>query len=85
MSSEQEEIIAIDRFREDMLRKLRANCHKPHWRTADFASLYTLLCRKVMELAAAHKAADTMAIINEAADVANFAMMMADNVRAGDR
>lgn len=61
--------------------KLAANDHKGSWRMFSLAHLFTLLRGEVRELEEEVFAAkkDPVKIRREAADVANFAMMIADN------
>jgi len=62
--------------------RLRANDHKGHWRGRDDAYLMRRLREEAEELfAAVEQGAAVEEIEREAADVANFAMMIADNAR----
>lgn len=72
---------AVDLFAFDMKRKLAANVHKKHWNEVTSAYLFRRLVEEVMELHEAMQIGSTDAIMLEAADVANFAMMIADQVR----
>lgn len=80
------EVIA---FSEDMERKLCANDNKGGWSTCELTWLLRRLREETGELAGAIGAlmhadlVDMRAqfVIDEAADVANFAMMIADNAR----
>lgn len=79
---------AVDRFALDMLTKLRANSHKAHWRVVTPEWLLGRLREEVEELSDAIDdefdgicSAET--VIRECADVANFALMIADNARRG--
>jgi NTP pyrophosphatase (non-canonical NTP hydrolase) len=65
-------------FAEVMERKLRENDHKDHWRYCTGTYLFNRLRGEVNELARAKTADERLA---EAADVANFAMMIADNAK----
>jgi NTP pyrophosphatase (non-canonical NTP hydrolase) len=68
-------------FADAMERKLRENDHKRHWLTLGMQTLSMRLTQEREELrdaVASGSAAETLA---EAADVANFAMMIADKVR----
>ncbi len=56
--------------------KLRENDHKPGWKHDDPYALFRRLCEEVGELRAALK--KPFAVAGETADVANFAMMIAD-------
>jgi NTP pyrophosphatase (non-canonical NTP hydrolase) len=59
-----------------MEQKLRENSHKAHWRDCSREWLMSRLLDEVEELRAAVTSED---VAREAADVANFAMMIADN------
>jgi hypothetical protein len=70
-------------FAEAMERKLRANEHKGGWENADWNWLYSRMTDEMCELARAARVAMTKPYghppaLDEAADVANFAMMIAD-------
>ena len=69
----------IDWFCNPMLDKMRVNAHKAHWNTVTQQWLMERLHEEVYELV------ETLAnggdVISEAADVANFAAMIADNHR----
>lgn len=75
-----EEVRAVDNFTRHMLCKLRVNSDKGRWHTVDFRYLMRRLREEVEELQAAvdggRKGQD---IVDECADVANFAMFIADN------
>lgn len=76
---------AVLSFAADMLRKLRANNHKAHWSTIDAAHLRSRLAEEVVELfAELDDGADPARVIAECADVANIAMMIADNARRSE-
>jgi hypothetical protein len=75
-------------FAVEMETKLRANDHKGHWRNCDFPYLDRRLDEEIKELKSALSRLDhpvtpeqRQRVIAEAADVANFAMMIADNAR----
>lgn len=71
------------RFAEAMERGLRRNEHKGGWRNEKFGYLMDCLHDEANELAAAVMAdEDAGRVLDEAADVGNFAMMVADNARA---
>lgn len=74
-------------FRSQMLLKLRLNANKAGWDTVSQRWLLNRLRQEVGELARAVEQyeddADAANVIFEAADVANFAMMIADNARHG--
>lgn len=69
-------------FAELMERKLRANDHKPGWKKDSAAELYKRLVEESaelrLEIGMQGSSADRESLGNEAADVANFAMMIAD-------
>ncbi len=85
---------AIQWFAEEMEAKLRENDHKGGWQGCRFSELFPRIGHERDELLlAAHPLQlDTVAetltqedaceLIRECADIANFAMMIADNVRA---
>ena len=66
-------------FASVMESKLRANDHKAHWRECSLDYLLTRLEQEALELREAINCGD--GVIGEAADVANFAMMIADIVQ----
>lgn len=75
-------------FAQDMERKLQNNDHKGHWGNCDFGYLRRRLRTELRELMLAldsHRTRGDLVsgerVISEAADVANFAMMVADNAR----
>lgn len=68
-------------FAEQMELKLRKNDHKGHWDVCTPEYLLNRMKEEVKELAAIVYSENSQAIIGEAADVANFAMMIADNER----
>jgi len=72
---------ALQRFGNDMYLKLRENCHKSHWSTVDQQWLLNRCMEELKELQDAVNDSDHGEIVREAADVANFAMMIADNAR----
>ncbi len=62
-----------------MEEKLRENDRKkPHWRSLDTEELLSNLIRELAELVEAITYSDFNDIRHEAADVANYAMMIAD-------
>ena len=64
-----------------MNRKLQANNHKGGWNQDSIFHLRFRICEELVELfEALDEHADPEEIADEAADVANFAMMIADNV-----
>jgi NTP pyrophosphatase (non-canonical NTP hydrolase) len=72
---------AVESFTENMLAKLQANSHKAHWSTVSNEWLFMRLLQEVTELYEAIHSGN--GVISESADVANFAMMIADNARRG--
>lgn len=73
-------------FAQEMERRLRVNDHKPGWEDLTDAWLLHRLRQETQELTLAlasfkGQPARAYAVIEEAADVANFAMMVADNAR----
>lgn len=70
----------VARFARVMEAKLRVNDHKAHWRDTSIMDLLIRLREEVDELAQEVVAGtDPLAIVFEAADVADIAMMIADN------
>jgi NTP pyrophosphatase (non-canonical NTP hydrolase) len=65
------------RFAGEMQRQLNENCHKRGWHGMSNAWLLMRLTQETRELQRAIKTGKH--IVEEAADVANFAMMIADN------
>jgi NTP pyrophosphatase (non-canonical NTP hydrolase) len=74
-----EHVSAVQSFGLAMVNKLDANAHKEHWSCATSLYLLERLREEVLELATALDGGDNTSIRDEAADVANFAMMIADN------
>jgi hypothetical protein len=68
-------------FAEQMEAALRRNDHKGGWSGADMGYLRDRLREECVELEMALDAAPFEKATREAADVANFAMMIADNLR----
>jgi NTP pyrophosphatase (non-canonical NTP hydrolase) len=71
-------------FAERMERELRANAYKGGWAGCDAPWLLKRLREETRELAEAIRGGDAEDIAAEAADVANFAMMIADPLRTGE-
>ena len=69
------------KFTQNMETKLRANDHKNGWTDIGLTRLFELLIGETTELAEALEEDDARNVIAECADVANYAMMIADNVR----
>lgn len=80
---------AVMGFVVDMKYKLRLNNHKGHWKDYDMAWLVKRTKDEVKELGDALQqvydkkpnAAMYMDVIHECADVSNFVMMIADNIK----
>jgi len=82
---------SVARFSKDMMHKLVLNIHRPHWNLSTFAVLMNRVVEEVEELDAeveriistnyemGKKKEVLYKVINEAADVANCAMFLADN------
>ena len=76
----------VRRFARVMERKLRKNDHKRHWSKCDEEYLLRSLRNEMEELFDACEGGESdRAVESECADVANFAMMIADNRRSGRR
>lgn len=71
----------VEWFADAMERKLRDNDHKRHWRGMTMQYLSMRLTQERKELYAAIASGDAAKVLDEAADVANFAMMVADLAR----
>lgn len=69
-------------FAEEMERRLRANDHKNGWECCSRSYLRGRLLDELGELMDALEANDGRAVTHEAADVANFAMMLASTEAA---
>ncbi|MGG4288345.1 hypothetical protein ABEW81_11165 [Priestia megaterium] len=70
-------------FADQMEEKLRENDHKGGWEDCDYGYLIPRLGEEVNELVQAIVSGQTVSIVKEAADVANFAMMIADKAKRG--
>ena len=68
----------VEAFARAMERKLRDNDHKPHWSECEQLYLRARLLEEVKELWHALENEAPENVLLEAADVANFAMMLAD-------
>jgi len=89
MSSEDQEKTAVKIFNKTMLAKLRENAHKPHWEKERLDDLLECLQDEVEELTSIlddnrYTMEQVHDVMRECADVANFAMMIHDNVRKED-
>jgi NTP pyrophosphatase (non-canonical NTP hydrolase) len=79
MSYEAEENALVEELAVVMRQKLAENRRKPHWRQADLGYLTRRIYDEARELSRAIKRGATPAEVRrEAADVANFAAMVAD-------
>lgn len=77
MSREPEELALVEELAVRMRRKLRVNAHKAHWDSLALPDLLQWLKGEVVELEEALANEGPDAIADEAADVANFAAMIA--------
>lgn len=68
----------VRRFSEVMERRLRKHDHKGGWKDCDYSYLTRRLQEEIDELHVAVQCKSLELIPEEAADVANFAMMIAD-------
>ena len=68
-------------FADAMEAKLKKNDHKPHWKAMGLQYLSMRLTQEREELRRAVERGNPDEVLEEAADVANFAMMIADYVR----
>jgi len=76
---------SVVKFMFDMEDQLRANEHKGGWKHLDDSYLLARLMEELGELAVAIEyGTNKKEIIREAADVANFAMMIADKCSQGE-
>lgn len=67
-------------FAREMEKRLEANDHKTGWGSCSLQYLSMRLTQERRELERAIKNKDIKNVIEECADIANFAMMIADNV-----
>lgn len=67
----------IHDFVQLMLRKLEANAHKGRWENCILEDMHDKLVDEVVELNDAIEDGDQEGVLLEAADVANFAMIIA--------
>ena len=68
----------VKRFAEIMEGRLKENYHKPGWKDDKVSSLLGRLIEETGELTIAMMRSEFSGVCREAADVANFAMMIAD-------
>jgi NTP pyrophosphatase (non-canonical NTP hydrolase) len=73
---------AVHDFGVEMLKKLFKNRRKAHWSTVSHQYLFDRLLEEIEELRDAMTGTEGD-IVSECADVANFAMMIADNLKNG--
>lgn len=71
---------AVFDFAEKMVLKLEKNRHKQHWSVCDTIYLFDRLLQEVAELKEALERNSVENMVSECCDVANFAMMLADNL-----
>lgn len=73
----------LDYFQIRMRKKLEKHSNKGGWKNSTLSNLYNGMMRETEELARAlyYEKKDFEHIIDECADVANMAMMIADNVK----
>lgn len=72
---------ALDDFVVHMKHKLLLTRHRKHWKHLPHRLLHQRVLEEAGELLAAIESGDRKAVVREAADVANFAMMVADNAQ----
>ena len=77
-----DEDMAVNLFACDMKNKLAKNRHKEHWGNYDYRYMLDRIEEELTELYQAVLDGNPEDIIQECADVANFAMMIADNAGA---
>uniref|UniRef100_A0A6M3K3H0 Uncharacterized protein n=1 Tax=viral metagenome TaxID=1070528 RepID=A0A6M3K3H0_9ZZZZ len=79
LSGVREEVLE---FALDMERKLKKNDYKKHWKECSLEYLQNRLKNELQELNfLLKKISNKREVINECADIANFAMMIADIMR----
>ncbi len=71
-------------FAEQMEAKLQKHDDRGGWHQCEQGWLLVRLTDEAVELMEAIKKSDREAVISEAADVANFAMMIADKARSAE-
>jgi NTP pyrophosphatase (non-canonical NTP hydrolase) len=81
---------SVDWFAQQMEKKLQENDHKQHWSECDSDYLIARMEQEMDELLKAlidYKFGNGSReeVVREAADVGNFAMMIADNTRGEDK
>jgi len=86
MSNPNEERNIIEKLCMFCLNKLRINRYKKHWNDLEYIDLFTMLKNKVLKLKEAINSKKTPEEVwKEAADVANFCAMIADNYEKENR
>jgi len=70
---------ALADFTTHMRHKLLCVRHRPHWKESSIAFLLARAKEELVELEEAIASGDRKAVVREAADVANFIMMISDN------
>lgn len=75
----------IRRFVNAMVYKLGINAHKGRWETLNLQGEYDKMLTEVEELRLAMEGRNTVDILLEAADVANFALIIASKELDGDK
>jgi uncharacterized coiled-coil protein SlyX len=73
----------VRKFAELMELKLRDNDHKRGWDCESYSYLFARLREEVEELTTAFGGGTDDEVAEEAADVANYCLMIADNIRNG--
>lgn len=68
----------LQRFFDAMIYKLRRNKHKGRWEGLNLDQTFRMLEQEIVELNEALKEGSSMEILFEAADAANFAMIIAN-------
>ena len=72
----------VEKFANMMNEKLWLNRHKPHWKECSLQYLSMRITQEKKELLAAIKQNKSkIEVLKEAADIANFALMIADNYK----
>lgn len=71
----------IERFVNVMIHKLYVHRNKGHWEYVDLSTAYDLMEDEAAELREAMKNGDVPEIHKEAADIANFAMIISSVAR----
>jgi len=72
---------AVANFSTHMKHKLLLTRHRPHWDGSSKLFLFDRMKDEMLELGLALDSGERKSIVREAADVANFAMMIADNAQ----